>query len=122
VQHHGKGASQRITDVLATSLRQIRGGGVVSRKTKLIVDELIAAFIARPETFRIGEHTVDDQQTRYQYWIANSRFNGGVYHPYSMKFGMWQSWRFHRAVDSLKTYQAIRALRAQPPAGKVKHD
>ena len=83
----------------------------MGRKAKIVVDELIKAMMDRPQDFRIGEHTMDDKKSGMQFWIANTRFDGGVYHPYTMKFGMRQSWRFHRALKSLKAYKAATAIR-----------
>lgn len=84
----------------------------VSKLTRIVVDEAIAAMVARPGTFRISEYTLDDTKAGLEYWIANTVFDAGVYRPFKMKFGLWQSVRFHRAVRALKAYQAVAFIRA----------
>lgn len=83
----------------------------MGRKAKLIVDEVIVAIISRPDDFQIGAYTLDDRKSGMEFWIANGIFSGGVYRPFKMSFGLRQSWRFHRAVASLKVYKTVRALR-----------
>ena len=78
---------------------------------KTVVDELIAALIARPDTFSCGEHTLDDKASGLRFWVANGRFAGGVYKPYKMKFGFLQSLRFHRALKAWKAWDAAKKLR-----------
>lgn len=87
----------------------------MARPVKMVVDELIAAMMARPESFSIGEHTLKDTRTGYEYWIASTRLDSGVWRPFQMKFGPWQSCRFHRALRALKAYQCMTVTRAATP-------
>lgn len=78
---------------------------------KVVVDELIKAMIARPETFSCGEHTLQDSKSGLEFWVSNGRFSGGVYSPYKMPFGAVQSVRFHRALRVWKAWDSTRRLR-----------
>ncbi len=78
----------------------------MSKITKQVVDSLIDEIQKRPDDFIFGRYALVDLKTKYEYWVANGRFNGGIHEPFKMKFGMWQSLRFHRAVQALKVYQA----------------
>ena len=84
----------------------------MSKPVRMVVDEAIAAMMARPGTFRIGEHTLDDTKTGIEYWIANTWMDAGICRPFVLRFGIWHGVRFHRAVRALKAYQAVSLTRA----------
>lgn len=83
----------------------------MGKAAKIVVDELIDAMVARPDTFRCGEYTLDDKRSGMQFWIASGRLSCGVYAPYRLQFGPWQSLRFHRALRAWKAWDATRRLR-----------
>ncbi|MCP5018114.1 MAG: hypothetical protein GY938_23000 [Ketobacter sp.] len=69
---------------------------------RLVVNRVIYQMKKRPDDFVFEYCVLTDTKTKYQYWVANGRFNGGIYEPYKMKFGALNSYRFHKAVDQLK--------------------
>jgi hypothetical protein len=81
------------------------------KTSRIVVDELIEALRSRPESFTAGEHTLDDKNTGLSFWIANGRFCAGVYHPFKMNFGAWQSMRFHRELRNWKAWYTAKKLR-----------
>lgn len=83
----------------------------MSSASRTVVDELVAAMMARPESFICSEYTLKDTKTALEFWVSGSRFGAGVYSPYKLQFGMYQSARFHRALRAWKAWHATRKLR-----------
>ncbi len=77
------------------------------KSNKDIVNAVIAAMASRPNDFTIGEHTLDDKVSGLKFWVANTRFDGAIYEPFKHRFGIVQSFRFHRAVKQLKIARAL---------------
>lgn len=90
----------------------------MTRASKTVVDELIDALMARPDTFSCGERTLRDNKSGLEFWIANGRFSGGVHSPYEMRFGALQSVRFHRALRAWKAWDSTRRLRLVMPTSQ----
>lgn len=84
----------------------------MSKAQRIAANEVIAALMERPGDFAAGECTLVDRKTGLEFWIANTRFDGGIYRPFQLRFGMWHSLRFHRAVAAWKAYRAALLLRA----------
>lgn len=78
---------------------------------KIVVDDLVAALIARPETFSCDEYTLNDNKTNYRFWVANGASNAGVYRPFELKFGWWEGRRFHRALKAWKVWRTASKFR-----------
>lgn len=47
---------------------------MTTRPCKVVVDELIEAMIARPETFSCDEYTLRDGKSGIEFWVANGPF------------------------------------------------
>lgn len=78
---------------------------------KAVVDCLIKAMMNRPDDFEIGELTMKDKKTEYDYWISGSY---GVYRPFTLKFGLIQGHRFGKALLDLKAYHTIQKTCGEP--------
>ncbi len=76
----------------------------MSKAVKIVVDNLINDLQSRPLDFRCGEHTLEDKSNGFEYWVANTVFDGGIHLPYKMSFGIIQSWRFHSALTKWKAW------------------
>ena len=85
----------------------------MSKAQRIAANAVIAALMERPGDFTADEYALVDRKTGLEFWIANTRFDGGIYRPLKLEFGMWHSMRFHRAVAVWKAYQAALLLRAQ---------
>ena len=77
----------------------------------LLIDEFIFALRERPETFRQGEHTLDDQKAKMRWWTSN-----GVDY-----FSLWEvagcgcsRVRFDEPSDQRRAWAAIEEWRAHP--------
>lgn len=75
----------------------------------MVVDNLIEALKNRPNDFICDNYVLIDGSTKYQYWVANTVFSGGIYRPYEMNFGFFQSLRFHSALNKWKAWLNINA-------------
>ncbi len=83
----------------------------MSRVTKIVVDNLIKDLQSRPLDFKCDKFKLTDNKTGVQYWVANTIFDGCIYKPYEMKFGIVQSLRFHSALKKWKAWSNINACR-----------
>lgn len=72
---------------------------------KEAVDAIIHAIKTRPETLKIGEHTLDDTVTGISYWTSNGWVFGGIYAPMEMGFSLFQKLRFRYWYKKLAWYQ-----------------
>lgn len=75
---------------------------IVSRESKLVVDQLLIEMRDRPNDFKCDDCVLLDTKTNIQYWITNLFFDAGIYKPYEMKFGFIQGWRFHSGLNKWK--------------------
>lgn len=80
----------------------------MSKSIKLVVDQLIHDLEHRPDDFICGDKTLVDSKSGLAYWIANTIFNGGIYEPYELDFGIYHSVRFHKALKKWKAARAIK--------------
>jgi len=79
----------------------------MSRSTKIVVDNLILDLKARPTDFICDGSMLKDKANGYYYWVANGVFHGGIHLPYEMYFGIFQSVRFHLALNKWKAWTNI---------------
>ncbi len=70
---------------------------------EVAVDSVVNAMLKRPDDFEIGEHTMKDKETGYEYWISVGF--GNVERPFKLGFGFIHGLRFRKAVKGLKTHQ-----------------
>ena len=80
---------------------------MMSKASKIVVDKLIFDLQERPRDFCCDEHVLKDKVNCVEYWVANTIFNGGIWRPYKMSFGMFQSFRFHSALDKWKAWTNV---------------
>jgi len=79
----------------------------MSRESRLIVDQLISDLEHRAADFKCREYVLSDTKSGIHYWIANGWSFAGIYTPYRMTFGIYQGYRFHKALNKWKAYNMI---------------
>lgn len=77
----------------------------MSRETKLVVDQLIEDFQKRPNDFVCDSITLTDKKTNIIYWVSVGQ--AGIWRPYSLPFGWFQTIRFHQGLKKWKAANMI---------------
>ena len=79
-----------------------------------ILDALEVAISERPSDFSEDAYTLKDKKTGVQYWVANGRWNYGVYRPTDYRFGFFGRRRFAKLLRKWRIARVEREVGIEP--------